>query len=213
VYRVHHDPVHAHVELRAQLVLELDRLVHGHLLRQRDGHHTSLGRVAQERVDPLGVAAHGAHARDPRVRARRPQHREPVPGCRCIDDRDVVSGLAGARLELGEVPDLAHRHELGQARRCCGEVLEQPAPAEESGQGARLELVAQPVLLRTIRIDGLEMHPLRQGIEHAAEALLLGNLAHHGALALSRRRQPEGGRDGRLSDAALARHEDEPLVQ
>jgi hypothetical protein len=50
-------------------------------------------------------------------------------------------------------------------------------------------------------------------LEELGEALLLGDLAEDGALAPPDRDKAESGRYGGLADAALAGHEDEPLVQ
>jgi hypothetical protein len=110
--------------------------------------------------------------------------------------------------------DLAHRDELGEPRGGGGQVLEQPTPAEHPGQRARLELVPEPLLLGPLGLDGLKVQPLvRQRPEHAAEPRLIRHLAEHYAPATPRGDQPERGRDRRLSHSALARHEDEPLVQ
>ncbi len=76
----------------------------------------------------------GPDLRDPGEGARRAQHREPVAGGRGVDDREVEHGAARAPLELGELPDLADRDELGQARRGGGQVLEDPAPAQQAGE-------------------------------------------------------------------------------
>ncbi len=89
--RVHDDRVDRHVELAAQRALELDRLVHRHLLGQGDRQDAGLAWVAQERVDPLGLPAHRPDARDARVGARRAQHRESVAGRGSVDDREVVT--------------------------------------------------------------------------------------------------------------------------
>jgi hypothetical protein len=120
--------------------------------------------------------------------------------------------VAGAST-LGEIPDLAHRHELAEPGGRRGQVLEQPASTQHRGQRARLELVAEPFLLRLLGVDGLVVQPLRQPLEHAAEPLLLRHLAHHHALSTACGGQPEGGGHGRLPDPALARDEHEPLVQ
>jgi hypothetical protein len=51
------------------------------------------------------------------------------------------------------------------------------------------------------------------GAEQRREALLLGDLADHGAPAAPRGKQAKRRRDGGLAHAALARYHHEPLVE
>jgi hypothetical protein len=145
-----------------------------------------------------------------------------VAGGRGVHDRQVEDRAARPALELCQVPHLPDRHQLAQPGRGGGEVLEQPAAAEHPRQRARLQLVAQPLLLRLLGIHRDREQAGRQlqlavphvtRAEDAGEALLLSHLAHDSALAAPRGSQAQGGCDGRLPDAALARHEHQPLVQ
>ena len=61
------------------------------------------------------------------------------------------------------------------------------------------------------REDLVEADPLT--LERARHPLLARHLAHDGPSPPPRRRQPERGRHGGPPDAALARHEHEPLVE
>ena len=111
-------------------------------------------RVAHELVDD---AAPGGGSGPPGPRRRRSR------GARSMASPWPVAGAStmarsytapvGAPLELRQVPDLAHRHQLGEAGRRRGQVLEDAAAAEHAGQRARLELVAQPLLLGALRVD------------------------------------------------------------
>ena len=216
VHRVHDDRVDRHVEVTPQSALELDRLVHRHLLRQRDrrAHRSGRGRGGTRRSARRGGPPGPTRAMLAYVLGAR-SIASPWPVAGRVDDREVVSGPAGARLELGEVPDLADRHQLGEPGRRRGQVLEQPAAAEHAGQRARLQLVAQPLLLGALGVDGRRgaARSCRQPPSMPPSRCCSATSHTHHALAAPRGGQPEGGRDGGLSDAALARHEDEPLVQ
>jgi hypothetical protein len=128
---------------------------------------------------------------------------------RGVDDREVEGRPSRARLELGEVPHLSDRHELGEPGGGRREVLEQRAPAEHPGQRPRLELIPEPLLLGPLRVH----RNRRQVWDQLRKARLLRHFAQHHALAAPRRGEPERGREGRLSGPALAGYEDEALVQ
>ena len=144
-----------------------------------------------------------------------------MPGRRRVDDRDVEDGAARAALELGEIPDLAHRHELADSGRRGGQQLEDAAPAEQAGERPRAQLVAQPFLHGPLRIDrqaeevAVEPHLVvvaRALAEQAQQALLLSNLDHDRA---GRAWLPPGRARPRSwsAGAALARDEHEPPVE
>jgi hypothetical protein len=107
------------------------------------------------------------------------------------------------------VPDLAHRHELREAGRGGGQVLEDGAAPECARERPGLQLVPEPFLLRLLGVH-------RDGVEARNElrkAVLLGHLAQDDALSPARRGEAQGGGDGGLSDPSLAGHEDQPLVE
>ena len=178
--------VHAHVLFQAGA--QVDRLVHRHLLGQRHRDHAGGARVGDEVVDPPRLLGDRAHAGDLRVGARGAQEGHAVSGGRSVDDGQVVRPRAAhPSLELGQVPDLADRHELVDPGRGGGQVLEDAAAAEQAGQRRGLELIAQPLLLGLDRIDGDPVQPVgepslavaeRATAEQLGQALLLGHLGH-----------------------------------
>ena len=98
---------------------------------------------------------------------------------------------------------------------------------ERSGQldqGARPDDLARPLAERALRIERRAPQPrgdLLLGSRGAGGGMteqprdppLPGDLAHDRAPAGPRREQRERGGDGRLADAALARHDDEPVIE
>jgi hypothetical protein len=145
-----------------------------------------------------------------------------VTGGGRVHYRQVVHGTLGAALELRQVPDLAHGHELGEPRGRRRQVLEHAAAAEQAGERVRAQLVAEPLLLGALRVHG---HPGQAGgqlllavggaglPEHRREPLLRRDLAHDHPLPAPCRGQSEGGRDRGLADPALARNDHQTLVQ
>jgi hypothetical protein len=219
---VHDHVVHSHAQLVRQTALEVDRLVHGHLLRQRHDEDARGVTVAQEGVDDASLAANRPDARHARIGRGRPQHRESVAGGGRVDDRQIEHRAAGAAFQLGQVPYFADRDQLAQAGGRRREVLEQAAAAKDAGQHPGLQLVSQPLLLRALGLHRYGVQPRRQlpfPVTHArnpeqrGEALLLGDLAHHGSLPLARSQHAERGGDGRPPDATLARNDHEPPVE
>ena len=166
--------------------------------------------------------ATGPVRRDAGERGRRAQQGETVAGGRRVHDREVEHRAAGAALELREVPDLAHRHELAHPGAAAVSSWKMRLPpsrpasvpdlswwrshssmARRGGStGRRGPAPARPPVARA-----------PSHAEHRGQALLLGHLDHHRALARPRRRQAERGRDRGLSGAALAHHEHQPLVE
>ena len=221
-HRVQHGGVQVHAQLVAQPRLQLDRLVHRDLLRQRHGQHAGGPRIAHELVDDQRLTADRPHPRHARVGGGSAQHRQPVAGGGRVHDRQVVHGALGAPLQLGEVPDLAHRHQLGEAGRGRSQVLEDAAAAQHPRERPGLQLVAKPLLLGALGIHGhaeearaqlLLVAVLAHLAEHRREALLVPDLAHHHPAAAARGGQPEGRGHRGPAHAALARYEHQALVE
>ena len=147
VHRVHDDRVDRHAELvgRAPARARPSRSP-ASPPAARPRARRSGARRAGTRRPCVGVAPDRPDACDGRVRARRAQHRQPVPGGRARPrSPGRRHGALGAALELREVPDLSHRHELGEARRRRGEVLEHAAARRAGRRASATQLVAEPL--------------------------------------------------------------------
>ena len=100
---------------------------------QRDRQHP---RRASGRAGTVDLLAPGGppvpRARRSRRCAARAASRAPWPVAGASTIARSNAAPPGARLELGEVPDLADRHQLGEAGRGGREVLEQAAAAEHA---------------------------------------------------------------------------------
>src|SRR5262249_29026054 len=155
--------------------------------------------------------------------ARGLEEADPVPGRWRVDDHEVVLvPLLDLALRPRELPDLSDRQQLAKARGRGGEVVEDLAAHEQVAHRSHLELEQQVLAQRVVGVDRDRPQVLGHldlveaaltAMEDPRGGLLSGALAHDRALAARRRGDPEGQRDGRLADPALAGHEDDLLVE
>ena len=146
--------VEAEADGGLEAAAELERLVDGHLLGQRDGHVAGAARVGEHRRDLLGLALDRADAGDLAEGVRRGQHREAVAGGRRVDDHEVVGAVVAVpALELGELEDLRDRDHLARARRRRDEVLERRGAREQAHGRPAAELLGEPLLERQVGVD------------------------------------------------------------
>ena len=176
-----------------------------------------------KRSSCLGLGVDRADPGDRGEGARRLQEADPVPGRRRVDDHQVVlAPLLHLAVELGQLPDLADRHQLLQPGRGGGEVVEDSAAEQQVAHRPHLELEQHVLAHRLVGVDRdrpevllhLDLVEADLGVvEHPRGVLLRGDLADDRALAFGGGAQPERHRDGRLADATLAGDEDQPLVE
>ena len=126
------------------------------------------------------------------------------------------------RSSWAQLPHLSDRHQLAHPRRRGGEVREDPVAEHQVVERLDLDLEQQVLLERALRVDRESVQVGRDlglvvadplVLEQLGQAFLLGDLAEDRALAPPDRDEAESGRDGGLADAALAGHEDKPLVE
>ena len=217
------DAVDGDADLVAQVVLQRRRLVDRHLLRQGDDRGAGVLVVGDEAVERLRLRVDRADAGDRGEGARRLQEADPVPGRRRVDDHQVVLAPAlDLAVELGELPDLADRDQLLQARRGGGQVVEDAAAEEHVPHRPHLQLQQHVLAHRLVGVDRdrpevllhLDLVEADVGVlEHPRGVLLRGDLADDRPLPFRRRPQSQRDRDRRLADAALAGDEDQALVE
>ena len=222
-HRVHHHRGQLHAHLLLQPLLQLDRLVHRHLLGQRHRQHGGRAPVADELVEVARVLGHRPDLGDLGVGARRPQHGDAVAAGRRVHHARVERAVAlVAPLHLRQLPDLAERDQLVQTGCRRGQVREDPAGVQQPRQPAGPQLVAQPLLLGVLGVQRERRQPLghlglrvarRRLAEQPGDALLLGHLGDDRPPPGARAGQADGGGHGGLAHAALAGHEDQALVQ
>ena len=192
--------------------------------RLRDGDDRRALWIGQQLVDDRALARDGPAAGRCGERPRRAEDRDAVAGRGRVDDDEVVGvGAGGAAVELGELPELADRQQLAHAGRGGGDHPEDAAADEDLGDRRRRELVAQVLVQRVLRVDGDVEQPGRdlrlrerlgaRAVEGRRDVAAARDLGDDRALARTRGDEPEGGRDRRLADAALARHDDQPPVE
>ncbi|MFN8216178.1 MAG: hypothetical protein U0R71_06230 [Solirubrobacterales bacterium] len=179
--------------------------------------------VLDEAVERLRLRVDRADAGDRGEGARRLQEADAVAGGRRVDDHQVVlaAGLDLA-VELGELPDLADRDQLLEARRRRREVVEDAAAEQHVAHRPHLELEQHVLAHRLVGVDRdrpqvllhLDLVEADLGVvEHARGVLLRGDLADDRPLPLGGGPQAERDRDRRLADAALAGDDHESLVE
>ena len=208
MHRVHENRVDRHAELAVERVLELDRLVHRHLLGERHGEHAGLRgsrrnasiRSAWRPTGPTrAMLAYVLGARS----IARPW---PVAGASTIARSNAGVPARGSSWARSHTfPIVTSSVSPGAAAVRYWNRLLPPS----ARQRARLQLVAEPLALGLLRVHG-HGRQLRHEPRHAVAA---GHLAQHHALAVARRGEAERDRQGRLTGPSLARHDDEPLVQ
>ena len=117
VEAVHVDAVDGDADLVAQVVLERRRLVDRHLLGQGDDRGAGVLLVGDQAVELLGLGVDRADPGDRGEGARRLQEADAVAGGGGVDDHQVVlAPRLDLAVELGQLPDLADRDQLLQAR-------------------------------------------------------------------------------------------------
>ena len=117
VEAVHVDAVDGDADLVAQVVLQRRGLVDRHLLGQGDDRRAGVLLVGDQAVELLRLRVDRPDPGDRGEGARRLQEADPVAGRRRVDDHQVVLAAAlDLAVELGQLPDLADRDQLLEAR-------------------------------------------------------------------------------------------------
>ena len=197
---------------------EFDGLGDGHLFGEGDELDAAPVGVSEQREHVLRLIDHMPHAERGGDDDGNPQQIEPVTRGRCIDDDEVPAVLSvGPELPL-MVVGLAEHEKLGEA----GDDLEEPGDRLVFKDRAVEQLGAEdhgPILLHgLLRGDrdggeaGSELHNLcvdGGAAEELSEPVLGMQLHQQHTAAAARGLARQRERNGALSDAALAGHEQE----
>ena len=217
------DAVDGDADLVAQVLLQRRRLVDRHLLRQGDDRGAGVLVVGDQAVQLQRLGVDRADPGDRGEGARRLQEADAVAGGRRVDDHQVVlAPRLDLAVELGQLPDLADRDQLLQARGGGGEVVEDAAAEEQVAHRPHLQLQQHVLAHRLVGVDRdrpevllhLDLVEADGGVvEHPRGVLLRGDLADDRPLSFRGGAQAERHRDRRLADATLAGDDDQPLVE
>ena len=216
------DLLDVEVELAFDAGDELDRLVDGHLFRQRDDDDAGLLAVFEHLPRAIGVAAEDARRHDVDDHLRHAEHVEPVPGRGRVEEDDVVERRAVAP-RLGRVkPRLAEHCPLVEPRGRTEEAPHVAVVEDRFVERPRAEH-HHPVLLHRapgLHVDGPDVVGDGDDLgadgadaEERREALFRVACAAEDALALRRERERERGGHGGLADAAFAGDEEEATLR
>ena len=214
VHRVHVDAVDRHPHLVAELALERGSLVHRHLLGQRHDRHAGCLMLGDEAVELLRLRVHGSDPGDAGECPGRLEEADPVAGRRRVDDHQVVAArLLHLPVGLGELPDLADRHQLLQPWGGRRQVVEELRAHQQVAHRPHLQLKQQVLAQRLVGVDrdrpqvGGDLDLVEADLallEDPRGGLLGGDLADDRPLAARGGRQSQGQGDRRLADAALS---------
>src|SRR6266540_2338949 len=207
----------AHRQLRGpQRPGRLDRLGHRQLLGQAGEHHRGPRGVVEQVLDPVGLVADRADARQLGDRLRRAQEGHHPAGGRSVEHHQVVDAPVAGATGRG-LPDLADQQDVAEPRGGRGDEGGEPRPRQQPRQ-RREPVAAQVLAKRGLRVHGQAVDPFAQldllvadgaAAERHRQALAALDLHHQRAPSALSRRHGEGGRDRGLPGPALAGHHQE----
>jgi hypothetical protein len=220
-HRVHDERAPRHPQDAAHLRVEVDRLVHRHLLGQGDDGEGGARGIDEERLHPLGVVPERAPRDGVDQRRGDAQELHGVAGGGGVHHHEVPARPASL-LRLRLVEDLPQHHQLGEGRHHPQEVADEPVLEDRVVDGPEAQH-HEPVLAHGVggrHVDGEEAgEDLAdraaggRAAEERRDPFLRVHLADEHPLPRAGGEEGERGRDGRLPHAALPGHDHETAIE